>query len=233
MIDCTHQNVQTVYKDFGANKAIVIAGYDTGSASVDWTTPDWNLFRGHTLVTIDQGFTGSPVSGAIVRDVERGAWTPRQAVDKTNWHPARPTIYCDRNDLNTVIADGWRGDVWLAYPGWLNPFPPNYPQVNIVAVQDTSNAAYDKSIVYDTSWPALPLTFTELIVQELPTIQKGATGEPVRTAQSLCVARHHTIAIDGVFGTATESAVKAIQNGAHITADGIVGPQTWPVLMGV
>ena len=39
------------------------------------------------------------------------------------------------------------------------------------------------------------------------------------------------LAEDGVFGSATTAAVKAVQQLFDITRDGIVGPQTWSVLV--
>jgi len=39
-------------------------------------------------------------------------------------------------------------------------------------------------------------------------------------------------AIDGVFGSATEEAVRAYQEAAGLQADGVVGEQTWAVLTG-
>lgn len=76
-------------------------------------------------------------------------------------------------------------------------------------------------------------TWTEAIVQQLPTVQQGMTGEGVRTAQGALVARHHEIAVDGIFGTETATAVRVEQSQAHIAVDGIVGQHTWPVLLGI
>jgi Putative peptidoglycan binding domain len=81
------------------------------------------------------------------------------------------------------------------------------------------------------------LTGTEQIVQELGIVAQGATGEAVRTVQALVNAREKgngaPLAIDGVFGVNTFAAVRFIQINAKITADGIVGPATWPVLLGI
>jgi peptidoglycan hydrolase-like protein with peptidoglycan-binding domain len=71
------------------------------------------------------------------------------------------------------------------------------------------------------------------MMNALPTIQNGATGAFVRTAQGLCCARSRNLIIDGQFGPATEAAVRSIQASASIPDDGIVGPQTWPILMGL
>ena len=40
------------------------------------------------------------------------------------------------------------------------------------------------------------------------------------------------LAVNGVYDAATAAAVKKIQTGAGLVADGIVGPATWPVLVG-
>jgi hypothetical protein len=78
------------------------------------------------------------------------------------------------------------------------------------------------------------LTGTEQLVQELGTVQAGQTGEAVKTVQGLCVARGATgLAVDGIFGKQTLSAVKFTQSLGKVTVDGIVGAQTWPVLLAV
>jgi hypothetical protein len=77
-------------------------------------------------------------------------------------------------------------------------------------------------------------TWQEHMMQQLPTIQHGATGNAVKTVQGLCVARGYAhLAVDGDFGALTESIVQMVQAGAQITTDGIVGPQTWPALLGI
>lgn len=96
---------------------------------------------------------------------------------------------------------------------------------------------YDESVArsglpfWDTR-PPRPLTWEEKLMSTLPQVAAGAAGNMVRTVQGLCCARDRDTAIDGDFGPATEAAVKAVQAAAGITADGIVGPQTWPVLIG-
>lgn len=81
--------------------------------------------------------------------------------------------------------------------------------------------------------PVPVLTETERLVQELPTIGIGESGQQVRTVQGLCVARGQAVTVDGRYGNQTHAAVQAIQRASHIDPDGIVGPQTWPVLLGV
>jgi hypothetical protein len=64
-----------------------------------------------------------------------------------------------------------------------------------------------------------------------PPEQQGSTGENVRTVQYLVTAQGHPTAVDGVFGPATKTAVEAFQSSRGLSADGIVGPQTWPQLI--
>jgi hypothetical protein len=150
MGDATHDNVPELAKVPGLQ---LVAGYDTGSPSIDWTSADWARFPGVPHVTIDQGFTGSPNLAANVRDVEPGAWAPGQAVDRSGWNVPRPTIYCNQSTLPSVLADGWKGDLWLAIPGHTGP-PPAVRDCVVVAIQDDyNNPAYDLSTVYDPYWP--------------------------------------------------------------------------------
>lgn len=82
---------------------------------------------------------------------------------------------------------------------------------------------------------------TERLVRELPVVRQGDTGEAVKTVQGLCNARlagHPAptvpaLVIDGVFGWKTQGTVEFFQADAKIAQDGVVGPQTWPVLLGI
>jgi hypothetical protein len=42
-----------------------------------------------------------------------------------------------------------------------------------------------------------------------PVVQNGSQGHPIRTLQFLLRAHGHNLAVDGIFGAATEAAVKA------------------------
>jgi len=68
-------------------------------------------------------------------------------------------------------------------------------------------------------------------IQPWPLVSKGHEGHPVPTLQYLLRARGHTVAVDGIFGPQTESAVRAFQTAKHLGVDGIVGPQTWNALI--
>ncbi|MFI0353681.1 peptidoglycan-binding protein [Actinomadura sp. 9N407] len=74
----------------------------------------------------------------------------------------------------------------------------------------------------------------ETMVNKLPTLRNGSTGEHVQSLQGLLQARSHPeVDIDGTFDATTESAVRAVQRWGGVDDDGIVGPDTWPVLLRV
>ncbi len=98
-------------------------------------------------------------------------------------------------------------------------------------------AGYGRPAYSNTPAPP-PATSTadwqEAMVRKLPTLKKGSKGEHVQSVQGLLRARSHPeVAIDGDFGPTTEAAVKAVQRWGGVTADGAVGPKTWPVLLRV
>src|SRR4051812_22448348 len=64
-----------------------------------------------------------------------------------------------------------------------------------------------------------------------PIVRRGAQNHPVRTLQQLLRARGQGVAVDGVFGPATETAVRAFQQQRHLALDGVVGPNTWAALI--
>ena len=64
-----------------------------------------------------------------------------------------------------------------------------------------------------------------------PVVQNGSQGHPIRTLQFLLRARGHNLTVDGMFGPATEAAVKAFQTSKGMTADGIMSAQTWLTLI--
>jgi len=148
--DATFENIAAI-----PDNAEVVLGYDTGDHTVRWPTSAWSRFVTKRKVHIDQGFTGSPVSTATVRDVETGAWTPEHAINGgIPWTAERPTIYCNRDTLPRVTGAGWKGDLWLAIPSNQAPAsPPVVPGCTVVAVQYGFPAARDISRVFDPYWP--------------------------------------------------------------------------------
>ena len=62
-------------------------------------------------------------------------------------------------------------------------------------------------------------------------IKRGHRGAPVRSLQNKLIQLNFDVGnarADGVFGLATENAVKAFQRSVNIVVDGIVGNDTMP-----
>ncbi len=69
-----------------------------------------------------------------------------------------------------------------------------------------------------------------------PTIRSGSRGQPVIDLQTrlnrwLTSQGQQTLTVDGAFGRHTKNAVIAFQRAVRLKPDGIVGPNTWAVLV--
>ena len=77
----------------------------------------------------------------------------------------------------------------------------------------------DKTQAWDLGAVPVPLPTTGK-----PSLAKGSRGEDVKLVQAI-------ILVDGIFGPATEKAVKQFQKDNGLPVDGIVGPYTWRALL--
>jgi murein L,D-transpeptidase YcbB/YkuD len=64
-----------------------------------------------------------------------------------------------------------------------------------------------------------------------PVTRAGSIGENVRTVQYLLTDHGHPVTVDGVFGSQTKAAVEAFQTAHGLAVDGVVGDETWPLLI--
>lgn len=65
----------------------------------------------------------------------------------------------------------------------------------------------------------------------MTTLKQGSKGDEVKELQRLLNAKkNYGIAVDGIFGIATKTAVENFQFAEGLTVDGIVGPKTWAAL---
>jgi peptidoglycan hydrolase-like protein with peptidoglycan-binding domain len=83
----------------------------------------------------------------------------------------------------------------------------------------TSRSLSSDGIVGPQTWP-------HLIIQ----VQQGSDGDAVLAVQSQIHGRGdgaNQVAVDGAFGPDTDQAVRAFQTLLSLSADGIVGPETW------
>jgi peptidoglycan hydrolase-like protein with peptidoglycan-binding domain len=87
-------------------------------------------------------------------------------------------------------------------------------------------------VVGPLTWAALPNG------APMPRLQEGSTGQVVKSLQQVLTTGAPGVwntvpgAIDGSFGPSTKASVQAFQTWGGVTADGIVGDQTWGVQLG-
>jgi peptidoglycan hydrolase-like protein with peptidoglycan-binding domain len=62
-------------------------------------------------------------------------------------------------------------------------------------------------------------------------VASGQSGRLANTVQFLLGARGYDVIVDGTVDPQTTSAIKAFQTDNGLTADGVVGNQTWPALI--
>ena len=62
-------------------------------------------------------------------------------------------------------------------------------------------------------------------------VQQGSTGGAVKILQGGLNAKRYALVQDGIFGPATDAAVRQFQSDHGLAVDGIVGPQTWGALV--
>jgi N-acetylmuramoyl-L-alanine amidase len=78
----------------------------------------------------------------------------------------------------------------------------------------------------------LGLGADKMIVIQLPQVKQGSNSDTIRALQALLVGYGADIAVDGIFGPATDKAVRTYQAANALVADGIVGTATWTHLLG-
>jgi peptidoglycan hydrolase-like protein with peptidoglycan-binding domain len=172
-----------------------------------------------------------------------------------------PAVYMSQSRVAEVVNALTNGGIgsgvglWIAHFGLTQaqatqmvltgggPFP-------VIGVQFRNTPAFDVS-VFSSDWlatgsqqpPTVPAWETTMM-NVLPTLQQGAQDRPgqvffVRRVQALAnvigtvnnLPPAANLTEDGTFGPVTTAAVKAVQQMFGIAQDGIVGPQTWSVLV--
>lgn len=217
--------------------ATLVAGYVDGRYA---NVPQLRA-RFPGIEVVDIAVFASTNAGRVL-DVENGDATPAQAPGWVKMRRAAgvdPTIYC--NDSTTA-------QVWAAFINAGVP-QPHYWEANpdgvatlrsgTVAKQYAWTGPYDISAVADY-WPGIdPVPTPSPTVAPSNTgssgrvLQVGMSGSDVARMQAALMGRpvncsqiRRSGGADGNFGPGTEAGVKQCQAAAHVTADGIVGPNT-------
>lgn len=140
MVDTIHANVHNI-----PQSTVKVAGYDTGTRDIAWTTEDWARFADDKTgkVQINQSPSAPPLDGNVI-DSEPGAWSIDQAVAgcETRRKAGRySTVYVNASDQAAMEAA-------LRTQGF-NDFP-------VVAVQWASPSSNP-----DTNLPGSSLTLSQ------------------------------------------------------------------------
>lgn len=215
--------------------------------------------RWPTYPAIRQRFPKSPVLSIAIAasadadclDVETGDATPSQAaswvlrqLQKKVW---RPCLYANVSTMAAVIASVRAAGIsistlrlWSAhYDGEHICGPASCKQL-AVAVDGTQwtdmslDRNLDQSLLSDSFFQDGTETWEAKMVGALPTIASGSTNTAfTRRVQGLCLAclPGSELKVDGSFGPDTVAAVKAVQENVKIAVDGVVGQETWSVLV--
>ena len=112
----------------------------------------------------------------------------------------------------------------LTYRGYSTAADGNFGSGTKAAVQ-----AFQSSRGLSADGVAGPNTFSALVA----TVRQGDSGQAVQALQVQLIKHgYSSIVKDGVFGSATNTAVRSFQSGHGLGVDGIVGPNTWTELLG-
>ena len=87
---------------------------------------------------------------------------------------------------------------------------------NAVKNFQSSHGLGADGVVGNATWPALTIL-----------TQQGDSGAKVRAVQSQLNESGAGITVDGAFGPATATAVKNFQTSKGLSADGVIGDNTW------
>lgn len=213
--------------------ATKVAGYDNGSYA--WTQAEWNLFPHADKIHIS--VTANANTGDVL-DVEVGDAIPDQTHGWISMRKSaglfRPTIYCSLDTVEAV-RNGTREyildkdyDIWVArYDG-----SPLNVYTGTVAKQYAALTDYDVSVVYDTNWPyrKAPASQPASGWPANVVLVYGNQGEAARALQQAMtdtgIYGVRGIAVDGIFGGQTLTAVRNFQSAKGLAVDGIAGPAT-------
>jgi GH25 family lysozyme M1 (1,4-beta-N-acetylmuramidase) len=125
--------------------------------------------------------------------------------------------------------------LWIAnYSGTPTPLPQGWSTYTIWQYADSGTFPGDQNTFNGTRDDLRTFAsgdYTPPPVRAWPLVQQGQSGRQVTTVQYLLNAHGTTLTVDGEFGPATHTATVSFQSGHGLTADGIVGPNTWQALV--
>lgn len=189
-----------------------------GYASNHSDTGDWFPKYGKSMDTFR----------ADVRALLEGGNTASTGGQGTAASPAAPAAPSDSAESQSAAAQ---------FQSWLNSgysagltvdglWGPKTQKAAIRALQTELNAQFSKGLSVDGIWGAKTRA-------ACVNVKQGASGNLTRIIQGTLYCRgYDPKGFDGIFGTGCAAAVKSFQSAQGLTADGIVGANTWASLLG-
>jgi hypothetical protein len=90
----------------------------------------------------------------------------------------------------------------------------------VIAFQKSRGLAAD-GVIGPNTWGKL-----------IKTVKSGSSGTAVKAAQTQLNVYNYGLSVDGAFGAKTKSATTTFQSKHSLAVDGVIGPNTWRVLLG-
>lgn len=158
--------------------------------------------RSHVQIVLDGGPVSPPPDGGTPPPTDSNSWAVLR--EGSSGFRVGTLQYLLRKRGHSIAADGSFGPATAA----------------AVKAFQTSVGLLSDGVVGPKTWPAVVMP-----------VRSGESGDQVRAVQVALRGRGHSLTIDGSFGPATLTAVKAFQSSRDLEVDGVVGPITWGSLM--
>lgn len=185
---------------------------------------------------------------AVLPDGDRAytVWHAEDGRDLGRWYPGTSAAIKDHAKPGAIVFFDWDGSNTIGRIDHVGLVEKNLGDGRVQTIEGNTGNACKRRVrgasVIAGFWnpPYKPdaidvPNWTEALVKKLPTLRKGDKGWHVKTLTYLLVARDFAIDTesidDTVFTDYHEQGVKGLQDAAGIEVDGVVGQQTWPVLL--
>ncbi|MFL6077568.1 MAG: peptidoglycan-binding protein [Mycobacteriales bacterium] len=202
---------------------------------------------------------GTTANGHVIKSRDHFVALPSGRALSPNGSSQYSVRVCNPNNGRCETAPVWDIGPWNTKDDYWNPssvrqmwkdLPQGRPEAQ-AAYQNGYNGGKDEfgrkvanpagiDLADGTFWDGLGMTDNGWVdvtylwtggSQSWPTVRQGDAGERVKSVQYLLNQHGASLSVDGSFGPATTAAVTSFQSAHGLTADGIVGGQTWPALI--
>lgn len=175
------------------------------------------------------GFYSESTASAVSQFQQKSGLNADGIVGAETWDRLFPRVAADRQEstlVNNRQNSSTGSDSGFPVPSSLQrPTIRRDTRVNV-----TPSAAPVPASTVSTTRVSTPLTQTEVV--SLPILKRGMRGPAIVQLQArLRSLGFFSNAVDGVFGEATQFAVKAAQQKFNLEPDGVVGTATWNMLL--